>query len=97
MMYTPTPSEGYPGNSVYVLFYNGNQWHRYDNIGNATATGTPPGGQYLPGNAILANIWENGVHNGTPVKNLIGFALSPSPDTSARTYQVQDGWRRDLL
>ena len=91
MMYTPTPSEGYPGNSVYVLFYNGNQWHRYDNVGNATATGTPPGGQYLPGNAILANIWETGVHNGTPVKNLIGFALSSGPDASARTYQVQAG------
>jgi len=91
MIYTPTPSEGYPGNSIYVLFYSGNQWQRYDNVGSAAATGSPPGGRYLPGHAYLANIWESGLYNGQPVKNLLGYALTANPDYSARTYQVQAG------
>lgn len=91
MIYTPTPSEGYPGNTVYVLIYSGNQWQRYDAVGSAVATGSPPGGRYLPGHATLANIWESALYNGQPVKNLLGYALSASPDTSARTYQVQAG------
>lgn len=91
MLYIASGNQNYPGNLVYVIFFNGNQWHAYENIGNATPTGSPPAGRYLPGSTILGNIWETGLHNGQPVKNLLQYALIPNVDQQQRTTQVLQG------
>ncbi len=91
MIYVASGNQNYPGNLVYVIFYNGNQWHAYENVGNATPTGSPPAGRHMPGSSILGNIWETGLHNGQPVKNLLQYALIPNVDTQQRTTQVLQG------
>ncbi len=91
MIYLESGNQNYPGNRVYVIFYSGNQWHAYENVGSATATGSPPGGRYMPGSTILANVWETGVHNGQAVKDLLQYALVQNVDQQQRTSQVEQG------
>ncbi len=91
MIYTQPGTENYPGNRVYVLFYDANQWHAYDNVGNATATGSPPAGRFLPGSDRLANVWETGLHNGQPIKNMLGYSATSDADRSQRSSQVEAG------
>ncbi len=91
MIYVKARAENYPGNRVYVLFYNGNQWQAYENVGTATPTGSPPSGRYLPADPILGNIWETGLFNGQPIKNILQFSAFSTADTSMRTAQVEAG------
>ncbi len=91
MIYTLPGTENYPGNRVYVLFYGSNQWHAYDNVGNATASGSPPADRYLPGDPILANVWETGLHNGQPIKTMLGYSATQNADSSQRSSQVEGG------
>lgn len=91
MIYTLPGTENYPGNRVYVLFYGINQWHTYDNVGSATATGSPPGDRYLPNDPILANVWETGIHNGQLIKDLLGYSADANADSSQRSSQVEAG------
>jgi hypothetical protein len=89
MIYAAGVSGAFPGNKVYVLFYSGNQWQSYENVGSAVPTGAPPAGRYLPTDPILGNIWETGLFNGQPIKNILQFSAMANADGSARTIQAQ--------
>lgn len=91
MIYLAASTENFPGNRVYVLFYGSSQWQAYENVGNATPTGSPPSGRYLPGDPILGNVWETGLFNGQPIKNLLQYSSTPNADTGPRTGQVEAG------
>jgi len=91
MIYANAASQNFPGNTVYVLFYAGNQWRAYLNTwdGVSQPGDAPPPGRYTP-QGILGSVWQNGAYNNQHVRDFLQFAIAPQTG-GTRTIQVEAG------